>query len=108
MEHITWSASEKRQARAVFERAAEKESCELLAAFKARAAEAKTMEELWQLRFDLERSDYEREFQAKYDYRYSQLLLVFGRLVREGRILESDLDSLSEEKLAVIRRIVSL
>jgi hypothetical protein len=48
------------------------------------------------------------QFQAKYDYRYSQLLLVFGRLVREGRVLESDLDSLSEEKLAVIRRIVSL
>jgi hypothetical protein len=106
MEHMSWSASEKRQARAVFERAAEQESRELLAAFKTRAAAAESLEELWSLRQDLEKS--EREFQAKYDYRYSQLLLVFGRLVREGRVQERELDTLAEEKLAVIRRIVGL
>jgi hypothetical protein len=106
MEHMSWSASEKRQARAVFERAAEQASEELLAAFKTRAAAAESLEELWSLRQDLEKS--EREFQAKYDYRYSQLLLVFGRLVREGRVQERELDTLAEEKLAVIRRIVGL
>ena len=49
-----------------------------------------------------------REIEQKYDYRYSQLILVFGRLVREGRIAEEQLRGLSEEKLSYIRRFVSL
>lgn len=106
MEHIHWSPSEKRLARAVFERAAEQEAAELLADFKAKAAAAERIEDLWRFRFDLERS--EREFQRKYDYRYSQLLFVFGRLMGEGRLSESELSALSEEKLALIRRIGSL
>jgi len=46
-----------------------------------------------------------RDIDFKYDYRYSQLDLVFGRLLREGRIGERDLQGLSEEKLACIRRV---
>ena len=44
----------------------------------------------------------------KYDYRYSQLILVFSRLLREGRIREEQLAGLSEEKLSYIRRVLSL
>ena len=106
MESIHWSPAEKRVARAVFERAAEQEGSELLADFKTRVAETKSIEELWSLRVELQ--DSEREFLAKYDYRYSQLLLVFGRLVHEGRVPEVELSTFSEEKLSVIRRIASL
>jgi hypothetical protein len=49
-----------------------------------------------------------REIELKYDYRYSQLLFVFGRLVREKRIQEAELEALSEEKLLFIQRIASL
>jgi hypothetical protein len=33
---------------------------------------------------------------------------VFGRLVREGRVKEAEIEGLSEDKLAVVRRILSL
>jgi hypothetical protein len=39
----------------------------------------------------------------KYDYRYSQLNLVFGRLLREKWIDEEDLRGLGEDKLPAIR-----
>jgi len=84
--------SGKQLARALFERAAAQEAAELLAGFKAKAAAAQSLEDLWRLRFDLERA--EREFQQKYDYRYSQLLFVFGRLVGERRVDESEFDAL--------------
>lgn len=104
MEH--WSHAEKRLARAVFEAAAQAEDAELLQAFKAKAAAAASMEEAWSLGKDLEESL--RDFQRKYDYRYSQLLYVFARLVREGRVRREQLDGLSPDKLAVIDRILSL
>jgi hypothetical protein len=40
---------------------------------------------------------------ADYDYRYSQLPLVFGQLVSKGRIRVEDLQGLDEEKLAFVR-----
>jgi hypothetical protein len=42
---------------------------------------------------------------VKYDYRYSQLISVFGRLIREGRLTEAHLEGLSQDKLEFIRRI---
>jgi len=44
-----------------------------------------------------------KEIDLKYDYRYSQLDLVFGRLLREKWIDEEDLRTLGEEKLEAIR-----
>ena len=87
-------------------RAAAAEESELLREFKQQVAAISEIESLWALRRSLDHS--EREFQVKYDYRYSQLLLVFGRLVREGRVQESELQGLSEQKREYIRRIASL
>lgn len=47
------------------------------------------------------------EIDRKYDYRYSQLILVFGRLLREGRIREAQLAGLSAGKLKAIQRVAS-
>ena len=58
---------------------------------------------MWELREYLETR--QREIDAKYDYRYSQLIFVFGRLLRESRIQEEQLAGLSEDKLALIKRI---
>lgn len=44
----------------------------------------------------------------KYDYRYSQLGFVFGRLLREGRISEGELAGLSEDKMQNIIHISTL
>ena len=104
--HLKWSQSEKKIARRVYDTALETELAEIMAEFKGKAAAAATPDEMWELEGLLSRK--RREIQEKYDYRYSQLILVFARLLREGRIREDQLHGLSEEKLSHIRRIVSL
>lgn len=106
MQDFTWSSKEKKLARTVFERAAVTEEQELLQRFRAKAAALKNLEDLWALQFAI--LETEREYQQKYDYRYSQLVVVFGRLVREHRISLEELRGLSEEKLKYIERIASL
>ena len=106
MENLNWSPSEKRLARSLFDQAVEAELKELMADFKAQAEAVKKPEEMWGLRKYLEQT--EREFQSKYDYRYSQLIFILGHLVREGRIPESRLEGFSQDKRDYINRIVTL
>ena len=106
MHNEKWTESEKKLAREVFEVALRAELADVMANFKAGARAVNTPDELWAMRDFL--ADAQREIEQKYDYRYSQLILVFGRLMREGRIKEEQLHGLSEEKLTLIRRIVSL
>ena len=106
MKDFTWSAKEKQLARTVFECAAAAEEQELLARFKTKAAALSTLQDLWALQLAVRES--EREYQEKYDYRYSQLILVFGRLVREQRISIDELQGLSEQKLKYIEGIATL
>ena len=106
MRDLKWSPLEKTLARQVFEQALDAELKDTLAEFKARAAVASTPDEMWAVRgFLAERQD---EIDEKYDYRYSRLILVFARLIREGRIREEQLDGLSGEKLEMINGLVSL
>jgi hypothetical protein len=42
------------------------------------------------------------EITAKYDYRYSVLILVFGRLMQDGLIEEKDLSGLDPDKIEKI------
>ena len=98
---LHWTGAEKRIAREVFETACEAEKRELLETFKRRAAQMGSSDDLWQLAEDIERA--RRDFDRKYDYRYSQLPFVFGQLVREGRlaVVESiKLDSPKTKQLA--------
>jgi hypothetical protein len=44
-----------------------------------------------------------KEIIRKYDYRYSQLTQVFGRLLYEKRLGEEELGGLGEDKLKSIR-----
>ena len=102
----TWTHGEKKIARRVFEAALQRELAEVMAEFKSRAASAKEPEEMWAVEEYLAQA--RRAIDSKYDYRYSQLSLVFGRLRREKRIEEAELDGLAEEKLSFIRRYASL
>ena len=49
-----------------------------------------------------------KEIDRKYDYRYSQLTHVFGRLLYEGRVSEEELRGLGEDKLKSIRSLAEL
>lgn len=106
MHGTTWTASEKKIARRVFEAALQRELADVMAEFKASAANAKTPEDMWVVQEYLAHT--QREIDSKYDYRYSQLNLVFGRLLREKRIEENELKGLAEEKIAYIRHVASL
>jgi Photoprotection regulator fluorescence recovery protein len=62
--------------------------------------------DLWELEGYLTRS--RKEIDRMYDYRYSVLPLVFGNLIREGRLSEEELHGLADDKLAHIRSYAKL
>jgi hypothetical protein len=102
---VKWSEAEKQLARRVFGAALAAELAEAIADFKTRAAAVVEPDDMWAIEAHLH--DKRLEFDRKYDYRYSQLISVFGHLLREGRIQVDQLAGLSEEKLQAIRLIAS-
>ena len=84
MAHSTWSAAEKKIARRVFEAAVDRELQALLAEFKAKATSIQDPTSIWPIRDWLDRR--QREIDSEFDFRYSVLVSVFGRLVRDGRV----------------------
>ena len=106
MRELKWTEVEKKLSRRAFDVALQAETAEVLKDFKARAAAAQTPGDMWPVEHFLNQR--RRELDAKYDYRYSQLMSVFGRLIREGRLTEAQLQGLSQDKLEFIRRIATL
>lgn len=101
-----WSTAEKKIARRVFDAALHRELAEVMRAFKSRAANATEPDDMWSMQEFL--STARQAIDRKYDYRYSQLEIVLGVLLREGRISGEDLAGLSEEKMKRILRITAL
>ena len=56
--------------------------------------------ELWDLEHYL--TECRKEIDRKYDYRYSHLTEVLGRLLHERRVSEEELQGLREDKLTLI------
>ena len=102
---FTWSSAEKSIARTAFDRALQRELDGVIAETKSRAAKIRQPADLWELERYLtkRRNQIDRQF----DYRYSVLIQVFGRLLREEKLNEEDLQGLSEDKLAAIHRYAS-
>ena len=96
-----WSRSEKAIAHKVFDAAQERELQQVIQEAKQKADQIKEPADLWDLEHYL--TQCRKEIDRKYDYRYSQLDLVFGRLLREKRIGEEGLRGLGEDKLRAIR-----
>lgn len=98
---LHWSPAEKKIARRAFDQALDLALARVMAEFKVRANAVSTPSEMWDIEDYLRRQ--RREIDAMFDYRYSQLILVFARLVHEGYLDESLLAGLSEEKRELIR-----
>jgi len=98
---LTWSRSEKAIARKAFDAALERELQHLIQEAKQMASRIRQPSDLWDLEHYL--TERRREIDRKYDYRRSQLTLVFGKLLREGRLGEEELRGLREDKLRSIR-----
>ena len=89
MSDMAWGTTEKKVARRVFDAALQRELADIMADFKSRAAQASTPDDLWAIQAHLARVQH--DIDRKYDYRYSMLEFVLGRLMREQRIQLQDL-----------------
>ncbi|MCI0389105.1 MAG: hypothetical protein MOB07_10135 [Acidobacteria bacterium] len=77
-----WSKSEKTIARRAFDLAYERESAGLADEVRRRAGRIASLDDVWEIH-DFLRSK-RKEFDGKYDFRYSELIFVFARLLIEG------------------------
>ena len=96
-----WSRSEKVIARTVFDAALGRELHEVIQEAKRMASQIQQSSDLWDLEHYL--TQRRKEIDRKYDYRYSQLTQVFGRLLYEKRLRQEELRGLGEDKLKPIR-----
>jgi Photoprotection regulator fluorescence recovery protein len=98
-----WSRSEKAIARKAFDAALGRELHEVIQKAKQLANEIQQSSDLWDLEHYL--TQRRKEIDRKYDYRYSRLTHVFGRLLHENRLREEELRGLGEDKLKSIRSL---
>jgi photoprotection regulator FRP-like protein len=96
-----WSRSEKVIARKAFDAALGRELHEVIQQAKKMASQIQQSSDLWDLEHYL--TQRRKEIDRKYDYRYSQLTQVFGRLLYEKRLRDEELSGLREDKLKPIR-----
>jgi hypothetical protein len=98
-----WSRSEKTIARKDFDAALGRELREVIQEAQKMASQIQQSSDLWELEHYL--TERRKEINRKYDYRYSQLTHVFGRLLYEKRLREDELRGLREDKLKSIHSL---
>jgi|HubBroStandDraft_4_1064222.scaffolds.fasta_scaffold308766_1 hypothetical protein len=100
-EQISWSAAEKRLARKVFDQAFERQCASITAEAKKMIDSVSVPSDIWRVHDYL--SQHRRTVDKLYDYRYSVLLIVFARLLRDGWLTEADLIGLQKDKIERIK-----
>jgi hypothetical protein len=101
----TWAPTEKRLARIAFDNAFERQ-CTAITEEARRMLETLTSpSEIFRVQEYL--TEQRKIVDGLYDYRYSRLLGVFGRLLSDGWLREGDLRGLQPEKIAKIKREAS-
>lgn len=106
MRDLHWSPAEKAIARRAFEGALGRELQTLVDEVKKRVNEMEATSQLWELERYL--GQRRREIDQIYEYKYSQLPLVFGAQIRRGQLREDELHGLGEDKLIRIRGAAAL
>ena len=106
LHNLKWSPAEKKIARSAYDAALDFALAKIMADFRRKAEAVTTPSEMWEIEGYLRQQ--RQEIDELFDYRYSQLPLVFARLVREGHMDEGRLAGLSEEKREIIRSLLSL
>ena len=103
---LKWSPSEKRVAREAFDFGSRIGARQGYGRIQEAGGAVATPSDLWEIEDYLRQQ--RREIDETFDYRYSRLLLVFARLIREGHLDESRLAGLSGEKREILRSFLSL
>ena len=106
MHEFKWSKTEKKIARAAFEKAYQRECSDIIEKIRIKAKEISEPDNIW--RFHDFLTEKRHEIDEKYDYRYSKLILVFARLINEGWINFSDFEGLAEDKIDRIKFLTNL
>jgi hypothetical protein len=106
MRDVPWSPTEKKIARRAFDAALGRQCAVVTAKLKKMAANASIPADLWKIHDYL--TEQRQNVDKVYDYRYSMLILVFARLLRDGWLTEADLEGIAEEKLKHIHSIANL
>jgi len=101
VDDITWTQAEKKAARRAFEKAFEMQCAAITVEAKRMIAKATTPRDIWRVHDYL--SEQRRAVDQMYDYRYSILLNVFCRLLRDGWLTEADLTGLRKETIESIK-----
>jgi hypothetical protein len=106
MHDVKWSKSEKKVARKAFDLAYQRECAGLIKKIQAKAEKLSDPDDIWNLHNFMKKEI--RNIGQAYDYRYSALIWVFARLVKDGWLTIDDLKGLSEDKLGRINKILEL
>lgn len=102
MRDLDWSHAEKKAARAAFDNALQRECSAIRQDAERMLQRCSEPADVWRVHDYL--SEKRLEVDRKYDYRYSVLIQVFGRLLAQGWVTEVDLVDLKPDKLELIRR----
>lgn len=102
---LNWSSDEKKVAKKAFDNAYQREMEEIKSLFLEKAAKIKSNTDLWAIEDFLNQK--RKVVDKKYDYRYSQLIVVFSRLLREGYLFEEDIKDLDDKKKELIKNLAS-
>lgn len=105
MNEIKWDDSEKIIARYAFEKAYQNEMKEIQNTTLEMATNFEEAGDVWKLHYYLTTS--RKEINRKYDFRYCELLNFFSSLINQNYISESDLLGLSDDKLAIIKKLIN-
>ncbi len=92
-----WSQTEQNIAQAAFDKAYNREINALIREINEKASVISQIEDIWGLHDYL--SARRHEIDGKYDYRYSVLIFVFARLLKEGWLRLDELEGLAADKL---------
>lgn len=95
-----WSKTEQNVARTAFDIAYKREINALVKDVHDRAATIVDVDDIWRLHDFL--SARRHEIDGKYDYRYSVIIFVFARLVKEGWLHLHELEGLDADKLTKV------
>ncbi|MCP5007460.1 MAG: hypothetical protein GY941_26520 [Planctomycetes bacterium] len=104
MNGFRWSKAEKIIAKEAFNNAYQRECNNIIKEIKE--YKLKKPEDIWSLSKMLK--EREKEINNIYDYRYSQLIFVFGMLKKRGFLSIEELDGLSNDKIEQIKKFISL
>ncbi len=106
MTEYLWSKIEKKKARKIFNEALLKEYDLIIKRVRDLANAAASPQDIWEINSYLK--DSLKDIDRKYDYRYSRIIDVFGKLLAEGMISKSDLEGLSADKVKDIENFADV